>query len=84
MARSEQFTRAELEQLCETDDYAGTDYCRNRLPGETPAEFNARRLRERDAPLEVDVARGVRLPSYWPMLAALAIGALAAALTRGR
>lgn len=61
---------------CVLTEYADSDYCRLRRPGETPAAFNARRLREREA-LEVEITRGqtapgVQWPSGWPLVLGLA------------
>lgn len=44
--------------LCDDPAYADTQYCRLRLPGETPAAFNERWTRERP-PLAVTVRRGL-------------------------
>lgn len=81
-----EWSEADLIELCARPEYSASDYCLNREPGETPAQFNQRRLREQNAPLEVTVTEGVRLPGagWLPIAAAIAIGvALAYASKRG-
>lgn len=45
---------------CADPQNAGTDYCRTRLPGETPRQWNARRAAELSPGLNVTIRDGNR------------------------
>lgn len=80
-----EWTEADIAELCSRPEYSGSDYCRLHEPGESPAEFNERRLAEDGAPLEVEITEGQRAGVPWaPLALAVAAGVALAAWTGRR
>lgn len=73
-----------MDDICLDPINASSDYCRGRLPGESIAAFNARRVAELEgAPLEITVRHGIDALVTWaPVLAIVAGGVLGWLLLR--